>query len=414
MDDAGKTGGAPAEVVETHVSVLFFVGDRVYKLRKPVRFGFVDFTDRRSRLEDCRREVALNRRLSPDVYLGVADLSIAGQPLDHLVVMRRLPPDRRLSRLLDDPELLSRWIPAVARVLADFHAGAARSTAMSARGTAQALRSAWEANFAEVDRFVGPVLDPGAEAELRRLVVDWLGGRDALLRSRIDAGRICDGHGDLQASDIFCLDDGVRVLDCLQFSDDLRFTDVIADVGFLAMDLERLGRPAAAAALFDSYQELAGDRFPPPLVHHYVAARAYIRAEVACLRWSQGSTAAGDEARALHALSLGHLRRARVVLALVGGLPGSGKSTLAAGIGESCRWTVLRSDEIRREIVGSDGTENDRHRPAGGAYREGAYGEGAYRPAVTTATYTEMLQRAGALLARGESVVLDATFADPR
>lgn len=403
---AGRPG-PPAKVVETHVSVLIFLGDRVYKLRKPVRFDFVDFRRRAARLADCRREVTLNRRLAPDVYLGVADVSIEGRIADHMVVMRRLPEDRRLAVLAERPQELAQWVRPVARTLVEFHARAARSPDISAAATGNALRASWEANFAEVDPFVGSVLDAAQEASLRQLVGRWIDGRESLLEQRIADGHVCDGHGDLQADDIFCLDDGVRVLDCLEFSDRLRHCDVVADMAFLAMDLERLGQPEAARRLLAEYQELAGDRWPVPLVHHYCAARAYVRAKVACLRFAQGVAEAADQARGLHALALGHLRQARVTLVLVGGLPGSGKSTLAWGLATARGWTVLRSDQIRREGRGSAGATGGRH-PAT------AYREGDYRPTATAATYEELLHRAQALLEAGESVVLDASFVDAR
>jgi uncharacterized protein len=420
-DVPGSPGGEPrdpgaptprTEVVETHASTLFFVGERVYKLRKPVRFGFLDFRSRATRQEDCQREVALNRRLAPDVYLGVADLSLEGEPIDHLVVMRRLPDDDRLAALARRGRELDPWLRRVARRLATFHAAAARSPEIAAHATAGALRAVWLDGFAQTEPFVGTVLTADVEAEIRSSALRWLAGRGPLLDARIRAGRVCDGHGDLQAEDIFCLDDGVRILDCLQFSDRLRHGDVCADVCFLAMDLERLGRADAARRFLEDYQELAGDPFPATLVHHYTAARAYVRATVACLRAAQGDPEATDEARSLQALAFDHLRQARVRLVLVGGPPGTGKSTLARGLAAARGWTVVRSDEVRRAVggAGPDG--------AGGAGPDGSGGAapgflaGRYRPETTAAVYRELLVRAERLLGCGESVVLDASWVD--
>ena len=252
----------PARVVETHISVLVFVGDRVYKLRKPVHFDFLDFTDRAVREADCRREVELNRRLAPDVYLGVADIVMEGEAIDHMVVMRALPDERRLATLVRAGVDLDAWLASVATTLAAFHAGARRSPAISEAGTEHALRAAWDANFEETHRFVGTILDPSADREIRNSVARWLSSHRALLEDRIDSGWVCDGHGDLQAEDIFCLDDGVRILDCIEFSDELRYGDVCADVAFLAMDLERLGRPDAAERFVLQYESQAGERLP--------------------------------------------------------------------------------------------------------------------------------------------------------
>ena len=286
MTDDRKT--PPVRVVETHISVLVFVGDRVYKLRKPVHFDFLDFTDRAVREADCRREVELNRRLAPDVYLGVADIVMEGEAIDHMVVMRALPDERRLATLVREGVDVDIWLARVATALAEFHAGARRSPAISEAGTGHALQAAWDANFEETRRFVGTILDPVADEEIRHTVSRWLASHRALLEDRIASGRVCDGHGDLQAEDIFCLDDGIRILDCIEFSDDLRYGDVCADVAFLAMDLERLGRPDAAERFVLQYEAQAGERLPRPLLHHYIAQRAYVRAKVACLQVEQG------------------------------------------------------------------------------------------------------------------------------
>ena len=388
----------PARVAETHISVLFFVGDRVYKLRKPVKFGFLDFRERKEREADCRREVVLNRRLAPDVYLGVADVVVDGEPIDHMVVMRRMPDERRLATLVRHGADLSDWLRQVAEAMATFHATAERSSEISAAATAESLQADWEANFTEVGTFVGSLLDEDCETEIRSLVRRWFAGRALLFESRIDSGHVCDGHGDLQAEDIFCLDDGIRILDCIEFSDRLRHCDVCADVAFLAMDLERLDHPDDAKRFILRYEDATGEQFPPALLHHYCASRAYVRAKVACLRVAQGGDDARVEAGLLQSVALDHLRQARVRLVIVGGAPGSGKSTLAAGIADARQWTILRSDEIRKELEFGGG--------------DGGYQMGRYSPAATARVYEEMLERAGCSLELGESVILDASWVD--
>jgi aminoglycoside phosphotransferase family enzyme len=387
-------------VVETHVSILCFVADRVYKFRKAVRFGFLDFRQSAMRFQDCEREVALNRRLAPDVYMGVGEVHLNGEVIDHMVVMRRLPMERQLAVLARRGDDLGRWLNEVARTMATFHRGALRSPEISSAANAAALHANWDDNFSDSEPFLGTVLDAEVDDQIRSHVARWIDGRHALLERRIASGRVCDGHGDLQTADIFCLDDGVRILDCLEFSDRLRYGDVCADVAFLAMDLERLGRPEAGMQFLDAYQKSAEDQFPSSLLHHYVALRAYVRAKVACLRFGQGHDDARTEARQLHVLALEHLRRAEVALVLIGGLPGSGKSTVAAGIARRLGWRILRSDEVRREMCLS---------VPGGVP---AYRAGRYAPSVTDEVYTELLARAEGLLMQGESVILDASWID--
>lgn len=387
---------------ETHISIVFLVGDRAIKLKKPVRYPFIDLSTREQRELACHREVELNRRLAPDVYLGVADVvGPDGTVCDHLVVMRRMPDARRLTTLVTEHDVTDDDLVQLARLLAAFHARAETSPTISAAGSRDAMRARWEAGFAEIQPFVGTVLDPDAEAEIEELVRPYLDGRETLFESRIADGKIIDGHGDLLADDVFMLSDGPRVLDCLEFDDALRYGDVLADVAFLAMDLERLDAPELASRFLAAYRELSGESHPASLEDHYVASRAHIRAKVACLR---GDPAGTEEARALLEIALRHLRRARVVLTLVGGDPGVGKSTLAAGLADHTGWTLLRSDEVRKDLAGVGHTTRMVSR----------VGEGIYDERSTAETYAELLKRARLLLERGESVVLDATWRDAR
>ena len=167
-------------IVETHISILIFAGDKVYKIRKPVHFDFLDFRDRADRAADCHREVDLNRRLSPDVYLGVADLVMDGEPLDHMVVMRALPEERQLASLLRSDAAIETWLDPVAATLSSFHARAARSAEISASASPSALAHKWKENFEEVARLVNTTLDPSVETEIRGLVARWLSSHHAL------------------------------------------------------------------------------------------------------------------------------------------------------------------------------------------------------------------------------------------
>lgn len=408
-------GPFPAAVAETHSGVVFFLGDRAYKLKKPVDLGFLDFRTREARLDACRREVALNRRLAPDVYLGVADIhGPDGQPCDHLVVMRRMPADRRLSSMVAAGVDVTEHLAGLAVLLARFHAGADRSPSIDEMAGRDAVRRRWETNHDEMAPFRAAVLDPDTEDGMISLARRYLAGRGPLFAQRIEEGRACDGHGDLLADDIFCLDEGPsgpgsgmagpRVLDCLEFDDRLRFGDALADVAFLAMDLERLGRPDLASEFLARYQDASGDCWPPSLAHHYIAYRAQVRAKVAAVRWAQGDTASAETAAHLLALGHDHLREARVRLVLVGGGPGTGKSTVARGIAASLDAVILRSDEVRKSLAGLDPLVPS---PA-------PLEEGLYRPAMTDATYTELLARARTALELGRTVVLDATWRDPR
>lgn len=392
-----------AAVAETHLSVVFLFGDRAWKLPKAVRMAFVDQSTPERRAAACEREVALNRRLAPDVYLGVLAVARDGAVAEHLIEMRRMPTDRRLSTLIGRHPGHDE-VRAVARRIAAFHAGADRSEAIAAAGSPAAVRRLWDDNLVELTPFRDTVLAGDELDAVGAAAHRYLDGREPLLATRQSEGHVVDGHGDLLADDIFCLDDGPRILDCLAFDDRLRHGDVLLDVAMLALDLERLGRADLGDLLVTAYDEFVDEHHPASLADHYVAYRALVRAKIACLRVGDERKAAAERARSLLHLCRNHLERAHVRLVLVGGAPGTGKSTLAAGLAATNGWVVLDSDELRKDLAGLG------HAESGAA----PYGEGLYRPEMTDRVYATLRDRAGRLLGRGESVVLDASWTDAR
>lgn len=392
-----------AAAVQTHSSIVLFAGDRVYKLKRPIDLGFSDFRTREARLAGCQAEVRLNRRLSPDVYLGVSDvLGPGGRLCDHLVVMRRLPDERRLAGLVRAGRDVTGVLAEVAAQLAGLHRRSPVSGTANDLARAPALAQLWNQGLDAVAGFPDLVSE-GVRETTRELALRWLAGRGPLLDARVAAGRVRDGHGDLLADDIFVLDDGPRVLDCLEFDERLRIGDGLADASFLAMDLERLGAPAAARRFLDAYERASGDDPPRSLEDLYVAYRAQVRCKVSCIRARQQP---GPEVEALardHAdLALRRLQHGRVRLVLVGGLPGSGKSTLAERLAAETGWLHLSSDLLRKQLAGV---------PAG-EHRQHGFRTGLYSPDSTARTYGELLTRAQAALETGGSVLLDASFTD--
>ncbi len=396
-------GHDAAAVAESHTAVLWMTGDRVYKRKKPVALGFLDFSTLAARWQACTREVELNRRLAPDVYLGLGELQEPGRPAEPLVVMRRMPAERRLAMLAAAGRDLEVPLRQLARLLAGFHAAAERSPEIDAAATRDAIATLWRAGHDQLTDCASAILDPAALDRLDELASRYLAGRERLFAARIADGRICAGHGDLLADDVFCLDDGPRVLDCIEFDDRLRHVDILADVAFLAMDLERLHAPSAAARLLAAYAEYAGETWPASLAHFYLAQRAQVRAKVAGLRVEQGQAAEASTARALVDLADRHLADGSVRLVLIGGTPGTGKTTLGADLGRRMGWAHLRSDAVRKELAGMAANQ-----PA-----PAAFGTGLYSPAATHATYSTLLARARTALELGESVILDASWSHP-
>lgn len=396
-------------IKETHVSWVVFIGDRAYKVKKPVAFRFLDWTTVEAREEACRSEVLLNRRLSPDVYLGVGHFTPPGGASEPVVVMRRMPEGTALSDLIQkgDPSL-PRRIEEVAEVLATFHAGAVRGPGVDRDCTLEAVTQLWRGNVEELGAVPGSPVPERLLTEANGLAEAWLRGRGPLFAERLGAGRAVDGHGDLLCDDTYCTADGVRVLDCLEFDPALRHGDVVSDLASLAMDMERLGRPDLAGLLTRAYQARAEDVWPRSLTDFWISYRALVRAKVGCYRYAGASGAEADKVREdvdrLVALALDHLRSARIRVVLVGGLPGTGKTTLARRLGERTGWEVLGSDAIRRATGGV----------APGLDTRAPYGEGLYTPARLDANYRALIEAAGERVGHGEPVILDASWSRVR
>ncbi|MCE5291195.1 MAG: AAA family ATPase [Nocardiaceae bacterium] len=386
---------------ETHSGLVVLVGDRAYKAKKAIVTPFLDFGDVERRRQACQRETELNRRLSPDVYLGVGELTDpTGRPSEPVLFMRRMPAERRLSALVRGSEPVGELIADLAARLATFHAGAKRGPDIDDEGRADALQRRWSANLTEMAELGAGVIAPAVLKSVGLRVEDYISARKPLFERRIAEHRIVDGHGDLIADDIFCLPDGPRMLDCLDFDDRLRYVDVADDIAFLQMDLEFLGRGDLADALGDAYDAHTGDPVPHSLRHHYIAYRAVVRAKVELLRWHQGSVVARRAADEHLRLAVDHLERGVIRLALVGGLPGTGKTTLARALADRVGAVVISSDVVRRTLQ-AEGV-------VGGTV--GEYGQGLYTSAHRDAVYERMIELARVELGMGSCVILDASW----
>ncbi len=400
------------EVRETHVSIVFLAGDRAYKLKKPVRMPFLDYSTLALRRRFCEEEVRLNRRFAPSVYLGVRGVADRGgklmltdaedpAALEYAIVMRRLDEAATLERLVERGAADARLADRIGELVAGLHMSAPRAPAgyWSPAYVAERLAE----NFATTEPEVGVLLDRLTHASVRRFSDAFLSAHRNLLERRADGGMVRDVHGDLRAEHILVERDGLTVVDCVEFDDRLRRIDVLADLAFLTMDLERLGAPELAAGVACTYAERTGDADLGALLPFYACYRAWVRAKVTALRIRQ--LAAEDprrtdlvtRAQALFGLAQRLAWRSRLPLVLVMcGVGGSGKSTLAAALASRSGLPHLNSDLVRKELAG---VRSEERAPPG-----------VYDAEHTAQTYGELAERAAASVASHGGAIVDATF----
>jgi uncharacterized protein len=420
------------ELRQTHISYVFLAGEYVYKIKKAVRFPFVDCTALESRRHFCFEEVRLNRRLAPDVYAGVVPIMrprngfALGQLIaergrdadahnpeicEYAVKMRRLPDDRMLDRLVAQGSTGPDEIHLIAKRLARFHRDAAAAQGWHC-GSAAAVAKMFSANLNECERFEGHTtnrtqLNALSEYNRKFLAANW-----ALLNTRARDGHVREGHGDLRCEHVCISPTGdLAIVDCVEFSERLRYGDVACDIAFLAMDLDRFGAPALSQELINSYARLTGDSQFEGLVEFYKCYRAVVRAKVESLRSIEPEVPIGERegarelAHRYFALASRYAKCgcARAAVIVVCGAAGTGKSTLAHALGERLGIEVISSDEIRKRLAGVSPT----------ARMRASYGAGIYTEEFTRRTYEALIAEARKRLAEGRAIIVDATFRHP-
>lgn len=283
-----KTGSVT--VVQTHISVVFVADAFVYKIKKPVNFGFLDFSTLEKRAYYCHREVELNRRLSRDLYLGVLPVTlhgtthtmreIRGEAVEYAVKMKRIPDNRLMKSLFARNEITENHLKRIAEVLARFHSNAARTPEIDTFGTPERFKINTDENFDQVRKYVGITIAEEQFRSIKEWTKDFYRSNSSLFLERIRQGRIRDCHGDLHMEHI-CLTEDLPIFDCIEFNDRFRYSDTIADIAFLLMDLEYHGGGGLARTLWNYYKDLAreGDDVDA-LLTFYKVYRAFVRGKV--------------------------------------------------------------------------------------------------------------------------------------
>ena len=404
------------ELIQTHISFIFIAGDCVYKVKKAVDFGFLDFTTLERRKHYCEEELRLNRRMAPDIYLDVVEIGedregriVLGKGeriVEYALLMKRLPQERMLKKLLRDGAVAPSVMEAIARKLVRFHEQAATGGEIDRIGSVETISLNHEENFTQTERYVDVTIPAYQYAFIQEYIRGFIRRNDALLRKRVADHRIRDCHGDLHLEHI-CLADDVVIFDCIEFNERFRYEDVAAEVAFLAMDLDYNGYPDYGEVFVGAYIMHSRDPEVSVLLNFYRCYYAYVRGKVTSFRIDDAAISEAErqeavaEARRYFDLSYSYAARLeRPTLILTVGLMGTGKSELAQRIAPRLDAEVIRTDILRKEMLSI--VPQERHREE--------FNQGIYADEVSRKTYAEALRRAGEKLREGKSVIIDASY----
>jgi uncharacterized protein len=400
------------ERLDTHISVVFLTGEWVYKLKKPLNLGFLDFREIDDRRKFCELEVLLNRRLSQGIYQHTVkivenkqkkfSMEGDGKVTEYAVKMKQLPDEARLANMLRDKNITRSDLERLGEKLAFFYKKSDRSPEIDRYGQRDMIIFNSEENYRQIEPYVGVLFDGERWKFICEVNRSFLYHHHALFERRLEKGKIRDGHGDLRTDHIYFVD-GIQIIDCIEFNDRFRYGDAAIDLAFLHMDMEQLGYHKQSQVILKSYVDYAQDPEIYALIDFYAAYRAIVRLKVACIRCDELETqeqkkAIKNEINALLNQAYRYtLLFSRPTLWVFNGLPASGKSALAQRLANTLSMMVYSSDSIRKE-------KDPRQELV-------LYGEGKYNEKRRRRVYTKMLALAQEKLKKGRSVILDATYA---
>jgi len=297
------------ELMQTQMSFLFLTGDYVYKVKKPVDLGYLDYTTLEKRRFFCQQELKLNRRLCPDIYLEVVPivqhqskilLGGKGKVVEYAVKMRQLPPQRMMDVLLSKNQVSEGMVRQVAQKLADFHQQAETNAEISSYGDLSTILTNTEENFTQTQKYIGVSISREQYQTIKAYTDSFAEQNIRLFKKRVKEGRIRDCHGDLHSAHI-CFIDGICIYDCIEFNDRFRYCDVASEIAFLAMDLDYHRRPDLSRHFIDAYVKSSQDEELLKLLHFYKCYRAYVRGKVESFKLDDPHIPEGEKTRALAA-----------------------------------------------------------------------------------------------------------------
>lgn len=408
------------KLMETHISWIILTGEFAYKIKKPVDFGFLDFSTLDKREHYCQEEIRLNKRLAPQIYLEVVTLNLeetpsgtgrlvvreTDSPEEYAVKMRQFEPKELYSNLLAGGRLGANDFEKVGEQLACFHSQQESAPAESEWGSLENILYPIEQNFVQI----GHRLDEGDDLEQLEILKHWSIEKfeelHPLFLQRKQQGFVRECHGDLHLANIAQIDGEPVLFDCLEFNETFRWIDVINEVAFLVMDLEENNRAPLANQFLNTYLEHTGDYEGVRLLNFYKVYRAMVRAKVNILRLDQDGLSPGEQKIILRnyrnyiRLALSYRENQKQYLAITHGVSGTGKTTAARYICAQTKAIHIRSDVERKRICGLKPKEQS----------FSGLNDGAYTKEVTNNTFERLETLASVLLAEGFAVVVDATF----
>lgn len=404
------------EFIQTHISYVFIAGNFVYKIKKPLKFDFLDFTTLDKRKFFCEEELILNRRLAPETYLDVVAISRDpcgkmslgehGDIIDYAVCMKQLPADRMLKNLLSRGMADEKIMDAVAAKIASFHRQARTDNRIDEMGRIENIRHNHEENFIETKVYVNKTI-PGYQYRfIRDYVNNFLTDKKIFLKKRVTDHKIRDCHGDLHLDHI-CINDDITIFDCIEFNERFRWGDVAGDVAFLTMDIDFNGWPQHAYCFVKSYIRYSGDQDLSVLLNFYCCYYAYVRGKVTSFRLNQKEIAPAERRTiretAKRYFDLAYTYAARLekpVIILTAGLMGSGKSYQAKKLAERLGAEIIRTDILRKDLFNI--------KPAERHYEN--FGAGIYSDDISNRVYKKALELTEQSINAGRAVIIDASF----
>lgn len=399
------------DVTQTQMSIVFLTDKYAYKIKKPVNLGYVDYTTLENRRYFCQKEIELNRRLCPEIYLGVVPITKKGsryyiggegEVVEYAVRMLRLPEERMMNRLLEIDQVNDEMLWKLSQKLAQFHLKAPTGKTISKFGSIDVISQNNEENLSQMNGYVGRTISPPLYQKIAEFTRGFISQNSELLTKRCAEGKIRDCHGDLHSAHI-CFTNGICIYDCIEFNDRFRYCDVASELAFLAMDIDHYGKAALSNQMVKYYISLGQDVEIASLLKFYKCYRACVRGKVHNFQLDDPNI---EEKTNIQKIAEGYFDLAfaytwkNPVLFITTGLVGSGKTTLAQALAKNLGAVVLSSDRIRKELAGMPPEEHAYSTPEGGIYSA----------QFTRTTYQKMFDTAREYLKDGISVILDASF----